>query len=80
MCHAVCVAEALTASTSQAEDDSKRMIEAAKAVIKVADEERPHTLTHGDFNAGNCWKPKAGAATTGFLFADWQIMGINSPT
>ena len=65
-----------------AEDDSKRMILLVKNAYKIIDEERPHTLTHGDFNAGNCWKPKAGAKqrNSGFLFADWQGLGSQTPT
>ena len=72
----------ITVAKWLAEDDSKRMVQLNKAWFTIQDKERPHTLCHGDFNAGNCWKPKAGAKqrNSGFLFADWQIMGINSPT
>ena len=63
-----------------AADDSKLSIAATKGMLKMWDEERPHTLCHGDFNAGNVWKPKSDGKQTGFLFADWHIMGINVVT
>jgi len=57
-----------------AEDDSKRMIQLTEKYVAIQDEERPHTLCHCDFNAGNCWRPKAGAkqSNSGFRFSDFR--------
>lgn len=34
---------------------------------------RPMTLNHGDFNCGNVWQKKEGAAADSYIFADWQM-------
>jgi hypothetical protein len=59
----------ITTIDELAQDESAKLKLLVEKVFKIYDEERPHTLVHGDCNAGNTWKPLAGMGQTGFLFA-----------
>lgn len=45
-----------------AQNESAQNLAFIEKAFKIYDEERPHTLVHGDCNAGNTWKPIAGDA------------------